>query len=214
VVVPASGKRARTGHCFSISMRAGLQHRCDVRELGGHGCGRDMLSVCWSVVVVKASKIAVVATKRAALSWHGRCAGKLVLPSSALANGELPRHATPQALKIISPQQLLGSIQFGCRQAIRVIMDPTRQFTDRLGVTVDSKSSYLLVAVLLVAGTFALAAPFISFIRVLLSLFILPGKSVSCHVFTTNPWRLTSIAIFFRSPRLMGSDHRCQRWHW
>lgn len=58
-------------------------------------------------------------------------------------------------------------------------MDPTRQFTDRLGVTVDSKSSYLLVAVLLVAGTYAIAVPIISFIRVLFSLFILPGKSVS-----------------------------------
>lgn len=58
-------------------------------------------------------------------------------------------------------------------------MDPTRQFTDRLGVTVDSKSSYLLVVVLLVAGTYALAVPIISLIRVLFSLFILPGKSVS-----------------------------------
>ena len=60
-----------------------------------------------------------------------------------------------------------------------ITMDPTRQFTDRLGVTVDSKSSYLLVAVLLVAGAYAILVPIFSFVRVLFSLFVLPGKSVS-----------------------------------
>ena len=58
-------------------------------------------------------------------------------------------------------------------------MDPTRQFTDRLGVTVDSNSSYLLVAILLVAGAYAILVPVFSLIRVLFSLFIIPGKSVS-----------------------------------
>jgi len=61
VVVPASGKRARTGHCFSISMSTRLQYCCDIRELGGHGCGRDVLSVCWSVVVVEAAEFRVLA---------------------------------------------------------------------------------------------------------------------------------------------------------
>ncbi|KAK3208928.1 hypothetical protein GRF29_69g135262 [Pseudopithomyces chartarum] len=60
-------------------------------------------------------------------------------------------------------------------------MDPTRQFTDRLGVTVDSNSSYLLVAILLVAGAYAILVPLVSFIRVLFSLFILPGKSVTSY---------------------------------
>ncbi|KAF1980403.1 NAD(P)-binding protein [Bimuria novae-zelandiae CBS 107.79] len=60
-------------------------------------------------------------------------------------------------------------------------MDPTRQFTDRLGVTVDSNSSYLLVAILLVAGAYAILVPVISFARVLFSLFILPGKSLSSY---------------------------------
>ena len=64
-------------------------------------------------------------------------------------------------------------------------MDPTRQFTDRLGVTVDSNSSYLLVAILLVAGAYAILVPLVSFIRVLFSLFILPGKSVSFSAATT-----------------------------
>lgn len=65
-------------------------------------------------------------------------------------------------------------------------MDPTRQFTDRLGVTVDSNSSYLLVAILLVAGAYAILVPLVSFIRVLFSLFILPGKSVSFSAATTT----------------------------
>lgn len=39
---------------FLISMRIPLWYFYDVRELGGHGCGRDELSVCWLVVVVKA----------------------------------------------------------------------------------------------------------------------------------------------------------------
>lgn len=68
-----------------------------------------------------------------------------------------------------------------------VTMDPTRQFTDRLGVTVDSKSSYLLVAVLLAAGAYAILIPVLSFVRVLFSLFILPGKSVSFHAIGVPP---------------------------
>lgn len=94
-----------------------------------------------------------------------------------------------------------------------ITMDPTRQFTDRLGVTVDSKSSYFLVAVLLVAGTYALAVPIISFIRVLLSLFILPGKSVSCTCDPLKARILISSAFFVRPPWLMGSHNWCQRWH-
>ncbi|KAJ4291835.1 hypothetical protein N0V90_009731 [Kalmusia sp. IMI 367209] len=60
-------------------------------------------------------------------------------------------------------------------------MDATRQFTDRLGVKVDSNSSYLLVSLLLVVGTYSIGAHVFSFLRVLLSLFVLPGKSLTSY---------------------------------
>jgi len=44
--VPASGRRAPTGHCFAISTRSSsLVESHNVRELGSHGCGRVVLSV-------------------------------------------------------------------------------------------------------------------------------------------------------------------------
>jgi 17beta-estradiol 17-dehydrogenase / very-long-chain 3-oxoacyl-CoA reductase len=53
--------------------------------------------------------------------------------------------------------------------------------TERFGVHVDASNPIVKAAVygFLLAGVAAFAAPIISTIRVLLSLFVLPGKSVS-----------------------------------
>lgn len=53
--------------------------------------------------------------------------------------------------------------------------------TEIFGVRIDASNSFVQAAVygFLLAGVAAFAAPVISTIRVLLSLFVLPGKSVS-----------------------------------
>jgi hypothetical protein len=44
MLIPASGKRAPTGHCDSVSRLLRGVVDSYVRELGSHGCGRVMLS--------------------------------------------------------------------------------------------------------------------------------------------------------------------------
>lgn len=55
-------------------------------------------------------------------------------------------------------------------------------FSESFGVRIDASNAFAQAAVygFLIAGIAAFAAPLISTARVLLSLFVLPGKSVSC----------------------------------
>jgi 17beta-estradiol 17-dehydrogenase / very-long-chain 3-oxoacyl-CoA reductase len=57
--------------------------------------------------------------------------------------------------------------------------------TETLGVRIEASNSFVQAAVygFLLVGVAAFAAPVISTIRVLLSLFVLPGKSVSIICF-------------------------------
>ncbi|KAF2242422.1 NAD(P)-binding protein [Trematosphaeria pertusa] len=58
-------------------------------------------------------------------------------------------------------------------------MDAIKKVTDYLGVQFESNSSFILVSSVLLAGIFTIVAPIFSFIRVLFSLFVLPGKPIS-----------------------------------
>jgi 17beta-estradiol 17-dehydrogenase / very-long-chain 3-oxoacyl-CoA reductase len=53
--------------------------------------------------------------------------------------------------------------------------------TDSLGFRIDASNSFVQAAIygFLLVGVAAFAAPIVSTVRVLLSLFVLPGKSVS-----------------------------------
>jgi 17beta-estradiol 17-dehydrogenase / very-long-chain 3-oxoacyl-CoA reductase len=59
-------------------------------------------------------------------------------------------------------------------------MDALANLTDSVGVHVDAKSPAVraIATLLLVIGAIAVSRPFLSFVRVLLSLFVLPGQSV------------------------------------
>jgi 17beta-estradiol 17-dehydrogenase / very-long-chain 3-oxoacyl-CoA reductase len=59
-------------------------------------------------------------------------------------------------------------------------MDALASLTDVFGVHIDAQSPFLraVAALLLFFGAVSVAAPFVSLIRVLLSLFVLPGQSV------------------------------------
>jgi 17beta-estradiol 17-dehydrogenase / very-long-chain 3-oxoacyl-CoA reductase len=62
-------------------------------------------------------------------------------------------------------------------------MDAFADFTDSIGIHIDAKSPAVRAAatLLLLAGVVTVTRPFLSLARVLLSLFVLPGKSV-CNI--------------------------------
>lgn len=68
-------------------------------------------------------------------------------------------------------------------------MDYLRNLTDSFGVHIEAKSAILRSAatLLILTGIVSVAKPILSFVRVLLSLFILPGQSVSppCAAFSS-----------------------------
>jgi hypothetical protein len=90
--------------------------------------------------------------------------------------------------------------------------------TQMFGVRIDASNSFVQAAVygFLLAGVAAFAAPVISTIRVLLSLFVLPGKSVSslCISFICKAVTDTPPAYHLRSSRHLGPHNRCLRRHW
>lgn len=94
-------------------------------------------------------------------------------------------------------------------------MEAIANLPDNLGVHIEASSPTLRAgtALLLLVGAAFVAKPFLSLIRVLLSLFVLPGQSVcgltnrvhypGRHVLTIAP------ALKVRTPRLMGTHHWC-----
>lgn len=61
--------------------------------------------------------------------------------------------------------------------------------TESFGVRIDASNPLVQAAVygFLLVGIASFAAPIISTIRVLLSLFVLPGKSVRSNIFASRP---------------------------
>ena len=66
-----------------------------------------------------------------------------------------------------------------------------------------------------VVGIITLLSLFYRFTRVLLSLFVVPGKSVQSILDPIRPAsKLTRITVIILRPsRLLGHHNRCQRWH-
>lgn len=62
-------------------------------------------------------------------------------------------------------------------------MDALQKLYSFFGVHIDSPSALVrnVVPLLVFAGVVSIAKPFLSFARVLLSLFVLPGESVCLH---------------------------------
>ena len=127
----------------------------------------------------------------------------------------------------------LGHDYFCCRLCLLWVCLPIiglimGNITDSLGLRIEANNSFIQAAVygFLLVGIASFAAPIISTVRVLLSLFVLPGKSVcllyassSCSHTTPQSLcfcktNLVSPAHHIRSPRHLGCHHRCQRWHW
>lgn len=62
-------------------------------------------------------------------------------------------------------------------------MDSLQKVHDSIGVKIDADSPFTHIALstLLLVGVYTIIKPFLSYIRALLSLFILPGASVRCY---------------------------------
>jgi hypothetical protein len=91
-------------------------------------------------------------------------------------------------------------------------MEKLGRFTNSYGVNIYADSSIVQAALysLLFTGIVAVALPIISTIRVLLSLFVLPGESVGLTIAHLSNVTLTKpLAHQIRSPWLLGLDHWC-----
>lgn len=70
-------------------------------------------------------------------------------------------------------------------------MDALTNLSDLIGFRINAKSPVLQVAapLLLLVGAISVSRPFLSLVRVLLSLFVLPGQSVSLFFLSICFWR-------------------------
>lgn len=108
------------------------------------------------------------------------------------------------------------SVQRALSASIPFVMDAISRITESFGVRIDATSSLVQAAIygFLLVGIAAFGAHIVSTVRVLLSLFVLPGKPVSQLDWTNSAYHLTPPAHHIWTPRQLGSRHRRIRRRW
>ena len=77
-------------------------------------------------------------------------------------------------------------------------MDALANVTESFGVHIDAQSAPIraAAAILLLAGAISISRPFLSLLRVLLSLFVLPGQSVRTHALVYDCLKVNRLTVF------------------